>query len=65
MEKTFLISCGCLLLFSCKNVSDGVSKYSAEREESRLTTFSHFSEYLCHKKCYEYVIHIKMIFNLY
>ena len=39
--------------------------YSAEREESRLTTFSHFSKYLCHTKRYEYKIHIKMILNLY
>ena len=38
---------------------------SAERKESRSTTFSHFSEYLFHTKRYEYIIHIEMIFNLY
>ena len=48
-----------------ENVPVGDFGYSAEREESRLTAFSHFCEYLCHTKRYEYIIHIKMILNLY
>ena len=39
--------------------------YSAERKESRLTTFSFFSPYLCHTKRYDHKAHIKMILILY
>ena len=39
--------------------TDGM--YSAEREESRLTTFSLFSPYLCHTRRYDHQVYISKL----